>query len=159
MAVYVSFHYQRDHFRVQQVLKMGVIEGQRILEVQDWEQVKRRGTDAIKKWIEDQMAYKTAVVVLVGAETANRPWVQYEIEYAWRNRKPLVGIRIHGMKDASGRTDRMGPNPFSMIRDVNGSTLANSVPMFDPAGYTSQAIYDSIKRNLSSWITRAVRRP
>ncbi|WP_353939677.1 TIR domain-containing protein [Micromonospora sp. b486] len=30
------------------------------------------------------MAYKKAVIVLVGQETASRPWVIYEIEKAWR---------------------------------------------------------------------------
>jgi len=38
------------------------------------------------------MAYKSAIVVLVGAETASRRWVQYEIAHAWDNYKPLVGV-------------------------------------------------------------------
>jgi hypothetical protein len=45
----------------------------------DWEEVKRKGSASIEKWIDDQMHGKTCVVVLVGAETANRPWVIHEI--------------------------------------------------------------------------------
>jgi hypothetical protein len=45
---------------------MGAIEGQKILDSQDWESVKRRGRAAIEKWIDEQMRGKSAVVVLVG---------------------------------------------------------------------------------------------
>src|SRR5690606_38219031 len=84
-SVFYSFHYDRDAWRVQQIINMGAVEGQTILNAQEWEAVKRQGDSAIQKWIKDQMAYKSAVVVLVGAQTANRPWVRYEIAYAWDN--------------------------------------------------------------------------
>lgn len=158
MAVYLSFHYDRDHSRVQQILNMGLIQGQKVLEAQDWEQVKRQGPDSIKSWIHAQMAYKAAVVVLVGAETANRPWVKYEIEYAWNNKKPLVGIRIHGLQDFNQRTDRRGPSPFARVSLRNGLTLDNYVPLHDPVGTSSREVYASISRNLQSWINSAARR-
>ena len=107
-SVFYSFHYDRDAWRVQQIIQMGALEGQNILKAQDWEAVKREGDAAIKKWIADQMAYKSAVVVLIGAETASRPWVHHEIAYAWDNHKPLVGIRIHGLADRNGYTDFCG---------------------------------------------------
>lgn len=72
MAVFYSFHYDRDAFRVQQVLNMGQFDGQKILNAQDWEAVKARGNKAIEDWIAEQMLYKEAVVVLVGNETATR---------------------------------------------------------------------------------------
>lgn len=109
-SVFYSFHYDRDAWRVQQIIRMGALEGQPILNAQEWEEVKRKGDAAIKKWLADQMAYKSAFVVLIGAQTANRPWVRHEIAYAWDNHKPLVGIRIHGLADRmaipthSGRT-------------------------------------------------------
>ncbi len=65
-SVFFSFHYARDAWRVQQVVKMGALEGQPILNPQKWEEVKRRGDQAIKTWIAEQMKYKSAVVVLVG---------------------------------------------------------------------------------------------
>ena len=39
------------------------------------EEVKRKGKASIEKWIDDNMYGKSCVVVLVGSETANRPWV------------------------------------------------------------------------------------
>ena len=88
---FASFHYDRDYARVQQVLNMGAIEGQTIVSSQKWEEVKRNGKAAVEKWIDDQMKGKSAVVVLVGAETASREWVNYEIRKAWNSYKPIVG--------------------------------------------------------------------
>jgi MTH538 TIR-like domain (DUF1863) len=83
--------------RVQLVRNINALEGQPLLNSQAWEQVRKRGKQAIENWINEQMAYKKAVIVLVGRETAGRPWVNYEIERAWSIRKPLLGVRIHGL--------------------------------------------------------------
>ncbi|MDO5084625.1 MAG: TIR domain-containing protein [Arachnia propionica] len=157
-SVFYSFHYDRDAWRVQQIIQMGALEGQPILKAQEWEEVKRKGDAAIKKWIADQMAYKSAVVVLIGAQTANRPWVLHEISHAWKNRKPLVGIRIHGLADRSHNTDSYGDNPFSKLSFENGGTIADYVPVHNPSGLNSQAIYADIKTNITTWVGNAYRR-
>ena len=79
-TVFFSFHYTRDVHRVQLIKNVNALEGQPILNSQQWERVRRGGTPAIQKWIDGQMAYKRAVVVLIGKETAARPWVKYEIQ-------------------------------------------------------------------------------
>lgn len=157
MAVFYSFHYDRDAWRVQQIMNIGALEGQTILNAQDWESVKRRGKQAIEDWIAKEMAYKSAVVVLVGAKTATRPWVLYEIGKAWKDKRPLVGIHIHGLADGGG-TDSKGTNPFAEVRLDTGGSLADYVPLHNPAGTTSQAVYSSIKNNLASWVAGAYKR-
>ncbi len=77
--VFFSFHFANDFWRTQQVRNMNSLEGQALCSANDWEEVKRKGDASIEKWIGDQMHGKTCVVVLVGAETANRPWVIHEI--------------------------------------------------------------------------------
>lgn len=158
MAVFYSFHYQRDAWRVQQIMQMGVVEGQPLLNAQDWEQVKRQGTQAIEGWIDRQMKYKRAVVVLVGAETANRPWVNYEIRKAWNEHYPLVGIRINGMADRFGDPDRPGVNPFTQVSLQGGGTVSDYVRLHEPTGLTTQQVYATIKVNLESWVASAYRR-
>lgn len=158
MAVFYSFHYKRDAWRVQQVINLGMVEGQRILNSQHWEEVKRQGDKAIENWIAEQMKYKTAVVVLVGAETAGRPWVQYEIRKAWNESRPLVGISIHGLADGNGNTDPQGANPFSQVTLSNGWTLANYVPLYTPVGWGSQAVHADISMNLKTWVASAYAR-
>ena len=157
-SVFYSFHYDRDAWRVQQIINMGALEGQAILNAQDWEAVKRQGDAAVEKWIKEQMAYKSAVVVLVGAQTANRPWVRHEIAYAWDNYKPLVGIRIHGLADRNGNTDVSGDNPFSRVSLKNGGTVGDYVPLYTPSGYTSQQVYADIRNNLTAWASNAYKR-
>lgn len=157
-STFVSFHYERDHARVQQVLNMGAIEGQKIVSGQEWETVKRRGRAAIEKWIDEQMKYKRAVVVLVGKDTASREWVQYEIKKAWNERRPLIGIRIHGLKNLNGRADVPGDNPFSRIRLDNGVRLSRLVKLHDPTGWTSKQTYDNIRGNVQAWVDSAVAR-
>lgn len=155
---FVSFHYQRDHARVQQVLNMGAIEGQQIMSAQAWESVKRNGDDAIRKWIEGQMKGKSAVVVLVGRETASRRWVKYEITKAWNEKKPLVGVRINGLKDFAGSTDYPGDNPFDRVQTTSGTPLSTYVPLYSPSGVDSRTVYKNIDDNLAAWVASAYAR-
>lgn len=125
---------------------------------QDWESVKRKGDQGIKNWITKQMKNKKAVVVMVGAQTASRPWVRHEIAYDWDNYEPLVGVRIQGSADSSGRADSCGNKPFKVVRLKGGRTVADFVELYSPSGWNSQAVYAGIKRNLSSWLDDAYKR-
>ncbi len=155
---FTSFHFDRDFWRVQQVRNMGAIEGNEIIAPQAWESVKRQGRAAIEKWIDGEMKDKSAVVVLVGNETASRPWVKYEIEKAWNERRPLVGVRIHGLKDNDGHTDTQGANPFAGIKTTSGSPLSSYVTLHSPTGSNSQAVYKNISDNLATWVANAYKR-
>ena len=66
-SVFYSFHYDRDAWRVQQIIQMGALEGQPILNAQQWEEVKRKGDAAIEKWIAEYPPHWGPVVVPVGA--------------------------------------------------------------------------------------------
>jgi len=157
-SVFFSFHYDRDAWRVQQILNMGALEGQTILNSQEWEEVKKKGDAAIKQWISDQMAYKKAVVVLVGAKTSTRPWVLHEIGKAWDDKRPLVGIRVHGLADSTGKTDSAGVDPFALVKLQNGKTVADYVTLHAPSGMTSQQVHKSISDNLETWVDGAYKR-
>ncbi len=104
------------------------------------------------------MAYKRAVVVLVGAQTASRPWVLYEIGKAWDDKRPLVGVRIHGLEDSNGKTDSAGTNPFSLVKLQNGKTVGYYVQLHNPSGSNSRAVHASIRTNLATWVNNAYKR-
>lgn len=153
-TVYYSFHFERDVHRVQLVRNINALEGQPLLDSQQWEEVQRKGQQAIVDWIDQQMRYKRAVVVLIGQETASRPWVIYEIEKAWREKKPLVGVRIHGLS-SFGLSDRAGANPFDQVSGVSG------IPVFDPTqtdwrgSIDTKATYINLANNLEGWVAQA----
>jgi hypothetical protein len=151
-SVFYSFYYDRDVYRVQLVRNINALEGQPLLNAQEWEDVRRKG---VQEWIRKEMAYKKAVIVLIGQETASRPWVIYEIEKAWTDKKPLLGIRIHGLSSL-GSVDRPGANPFDKA-DVGGS-----IPIFDPTvkdwrgNADSKATYNKLAENLERWSEQGV---
>lgn len=151
--VFYSFHYAKDVMRVQQIRNIGMIEGNTPVSPNEWEEVKRRGDNAIREWIDNNMKYRSCVIVLIGEETASRPWVKYEIEKAWKDRKALLGIYIHNIKDPRTGTCRKGMNPFAQF-NLNGVRLDNIVPCFDPKSWDA---YGDIRANLDSWIEEAIR--
>lgn len=161
MAVFYSFHYERDVYRVQLIRNIGSVEGQKLLNAQEWEVVRARGTKAIQNWIDEQMKWKNAVVVLIGAQTASRSWVQYEIQRAWELRKPLLGIRIHGLS-SMGSTDNEGPNPFCSIDGIE--RYSSMPPIFDPTQrdylgkIDSKATYAELTSNLKYWVRQGCTR-
>lgn len=126
--VFLSFHYDGDVTRVQRIRNIGAIEEDREeVSAQRWEEIKDAGDQAVENWIAKEMSGKDAVVVLVGSKTASRKWVKHEIDKAWRDKRPLVGIRIHGLKDLDSRQGTFGDNPFDKVFDEDGDPLSNQV--------------------------------
>lgn len=152
--VFYSFHFDNDVMRVQQVRNIGVIEGNEPVSKNDWEEVKKKGEASIKRWIDDNMKYKQCVVVLVGSETANRPWVDYEIRKAWDEGKGVVGIYIHNLKCPRNGTCTQGKNPFQSISMKNGNKLSDYVICHNPSSYDA---YNDIAKNLNSWVEAAIK--
>lgn len=149
--VFFSFHYQRDIVRVSQVRNSWVTQDRTTAGFWDaasWEAVKRRGDAAIEQWIERQLDGTSVTVVLIGAETASRRFVIHEIKRSVALGKGLLGVRIHGMKDFSGRRDVPGPNPFEQLwwdRPWGRQYLAEVFPTYD------YVIHDGYS-NMNDWI-------
>ena len=115
--VFFSFHYQRDLWRVNVVRNSGAIEGVSAAGFHDaslWEETKRKGDAAVKKFIDSSLDGTTVTVVLIGAETANRKYVSYEVEQSVARRNGILGIRINSIKDKDGHTDPPGPVPAAL---------------------------------------------
>lgn len=155
--VFYSFNYRADNWRVSKVKQIGAVEGQRLLNSNDWEKVEKGGDVAIKKWIDEQMAGKSCLVVLIGRSTAGRKWVNYEIEKAWNDGKGVLGVHIHNITDSDGKQSTKGANPFSGFTLNGGEALTKYAKAYDPAGVMSSTVYNNIKDNLGDWIEEAIR--
>ncbi len=156
--VFYSFHYDGDKDRVAQVRNMGVVEGTQLASDNDWEHIKRGGETAIRSWIEHQMAGTSCCIVLIGASTAGRKWVTYEISEAWNRGKGVLGIHIYGLKDLRGFQSNKGLNPFdSVTHNSTGRRLSQLVRVYEPPTYDSKACYGGICDNLGQWIEEAIR--
>lgn len=155
---FYSFHYKPDNSRASQVRNIGAIEGNQPVSDNDWEAVTKGGDEAIKKWIANQMKGKTCTIVLVGAETAKRKWINHEIIKSWDDGLGVVGIHIHGLKNFSGEISIKGSNPFDFIGVGNtGKKLSAIVKCYDPAGSTSKERYDWIATHLANAVAEAIK--
>ena len=152
--VFYSFHYKNDVMRVSQIRNIGALEDNKPVSDNAWEEVKRSGDNAIKKWIDDNMRYRSCVIVMIGSETANRRWVNYEIEKAWKEGKGLLGIYIHNLKDPRYGKCVQGKNPFDSFKIGGITPLSDVVKCYNPNPYDA---YNDIRNHLEDWVEDAVR--
>jgi hypothetical protein len=119
-----------------------------------WEQTKKRGDSALRKLIDHGMRGASVTVVLIGAETASRRWVRYEIEKSHELNKGLMGVHINRLKDRTSNIDRRGANPFEqfVIRQnwFGRVTLADRYPTYD-------WVTDRGYENFSAWVESAAK--
>lgn len=153
--VFHSFRYLYDSQRVQQVRNIGALDGQSVLTANEWENKKAAGDAAVKKWIDDKLTGRSCVIVLIGAHTNNRKWIQYEMQEAWHRKKGVLGIRIHKLKNLAGEDTTAGPNPLDEIT-VDGKKLSAICRTYDPSGATSTAAYNHIANNVEDWVEKAI---
>lgn len=153
VPVFYSFHFENDVMRVQQIRNIGSIEGNSATTPNEWEQLKRNGKTAVENWIHKNMSYKRCVIVLIGADTASRPWVRHEIEKAWNDGKALLGIYIHNIKCPRKGTSEKGDNPFDKFSFSDGKKMSTLVPCYDP---NPQNAYQDISDNIQTWISNAI---
>jgi MTH538 TIR-like domain (DUF1863) len=155
VPVFYSFHFDNDVMRVQQIRQMGMIDGDEPVSKNEWETVKRSGSGAIERWIDDNMKYKRCVVVLIGTDTHTRPWVKHEIRKAWADNRGLLGIHIHNLRCPNQGTCARGTNPFDQFNFNDGSGRLVVPPVYDPPAHDA---YNHIKNNLAGWVEDAIAR-
>jgi hypothetical protein len=151
--IFYSFHFKNDFWRVQQIRNMGVFDGNQPVSHNSWEEVKEKGNDSIKKWIDDNMKNRSCVVVLIGEDTANSDWVTYEISKAWNDGKGLLGIYIHNLKDSNSDIGKKGRNPFDNLQLKSGKKLSEFITCYNP---NSNDVYNDIRYNMENWIESAI---
>jgi len=112
--VFFSFKYE-DVSRAMVVRNSWVTQGREaagFIDAAEFEKIKRRGDNAIKNWIDNQLNGTSVTVVLVGEKTCNSRWVKYEIEKSKEIGNGLLGIDISKIKDLQGTTsERCGQIP------------------------------------------------
>lgn len=57
-------------------------------------------SDYIKNLLRDRIKWAAVFICLIGPETHNSEWVDYEIQEAHKMGKPIIGVYILGAKDS-----------------------------------------------------------
>lgn len=151
--VFFSFHFNRDCWRAGQIRNSNLLSEEDrygFVDGSEWEKIEKEGDEAIKRWINDQLRYTSVTVVLIGAETAERDWVDYEIRQSWSRGNALLGVFIHNVKDQNGKIDVSGPNPLNNIKLKDGKSLSDIFKTYD-------WVNNNGRENLGRWIEEAFR--
>ena len=154
--VFFSFEYNKDAWRASQIRNMNVVSKSSTFSDNDWETVKSKSEVSIKKWIDEQMAMRSCIVVLIGKTTSTRKWVKYEIEKAYKLQKGIVGIYIHGLKNENGDQTEKGCNPFYNVFTNDGERLSKYVTCYDPPYKSSNFVYRYILNSIDNLIENAI---
>jgi hypothetical protein len=119
-----------------------------------FEQIKRQGDAAVHRWIDQQLEGTSVTVVLIGSETLNRPFVQYEICKSLQRGNAVIGVYIHGIKDMRTSMTSYKGNPHTIVGHYGDKSPA----YFDSV---ADGIYDYVTQNgyvnLGTWIEKAAK--
>jgi len=157
---FFSFHFERDVWRASNVRnswrfrKEAERQGVGFWDSATWEEVKRKGENAVHGWIDDQLHGTSVTVVLIGKETSERTYVGYEIQQSHIRGNGLVGVYIHNMLDNDRRADVRGSNPFDnwwITENGIKKYFSNMYPTYD-------WLNDDGRANIGSWIEAAATR-
>ena len=171
-VVFFSFDYD-DVWRASQVRNSGAFVGERRSGFRDkaeYEQIKRQGDAAIKRWIRAQMQGCSVTCVLIGSATHKSKWVHFEIEESISSGMGLVGVYVHKLK-VPGRSNQFGTlfAPYNPLDDhkmpVSGAAISKlfadrasdryETHTWEPAD-TFGGISGS--NDLGAWVEEAARR-
>lgn len=154
---FFSFHYENDVWRANQVRNSWVTkdkEAAGYTDAADFEEVKKGGDAAIKKWIDNQLLGTSVTVVLIGSDTNSRPYILYELEQSWKKGNGIVGIYIHQCKDRFGLISNKGSNSFGPIFTSTTDTKKYFYERFETYDWANDNGYS----NLGSWIEAAAKK-
>ncbi len=155
--VFFSFHYDNDINRSMTVRNSWVTQGKEaagFVDKAEFEQTKRKGNQAVYNWIDKQLKGTSVTVVLLGSETLNRPFVQYEICKSIERGNGLIGVYIHGIQDMRTLKHSSKANPHTII----GHYQDGSPAFFDNV---CDGIYDYVSQkgylNMANWVEKAAK--
>lgn len=151
--VFFSFHYDNDIHRAERIRNSWLTHADResagFFDSSIREKAKRTDDAALRRFIREGMRNTSVTAVLIGAETADRKWVKFEISESIDKGNGLIGVRIHRMQDLQKRTTIAGTNPFER-RWTKGDHELDTwrVPVYD-------WVTDDGYNNLGTWIDGA----
>lgn len=136
-TVFFSFHYQRDIWRINQIRSLPNIIGNAAAGFKDaslWEEAKSKSDDAIKRMIDKALEGTSVTVIFIGAKTAGRKFINYEVQKSIDRGNGIVGIQIHHLKNKDREVDDPGATPslierhgYSVYKYVDSAALSKRI--------------------------------
>lgn len=119
MARFVFFSFAYDdvkNFKVNVVRNSWLLKNKEetFVDGSIWEKSKSTGDTVLKNLIGTGLNKTSVTAILIGKNTANRRWVNYEIIKSFDKGNGIFGIHINRIKGITGLTAR-GPNPLDRL--------------------------------------------
>ena len=154
--VFFSFHYELDLWRANVVRNSWVAHDREAAGFWDtalWEEAKRFGDEAIRRTIDEGLNNTSVTAVLIGAETAGRPWLLYEIQKSYDRGNGLFGVYLNDIPDQYGFKDVMGPNPFKRLYIQVSGVLKWMSELYPTYSWDK----DNGPQNFGTWVESAAK--
>lgn len=113
--VFFSFHYQDViDFRANVVRNHSLTKDKSAgyFDASIWESAKKTSDLALKRLINSELTNTSVTCVLVGTNTFERRWVDYEIMRSLYKGNDILAIHINSIKGKDGKTKSKGSNPL-----------------------------------------------
>lgn len=154
--VFFSFDWD-DVWQVNQIRHSWVTKGNYeqagFADAAEIEVLKKYTDQAIKNWINKQLDGTSVTCVLIGSQTANSKWVNYEIVKSIEKKNGLIGVYIHELEDRHGNQSSKGADPFS--KPPINFTLNTTGVVYYPCCTYYDWISNNGYENLGNWIEKA----
>lgn len=153
---FFSFHYNNDVQRAQVVKQSWLTKDREdagFFDASAMEKAKRTDSDALRAFLVKQMEGSSVVCALVGAETALRPWVRFEIMRGIWDERGLLAVRIHTIRNFQQQITTAGANPLDLLGvHVESTSTGKSVKLIErqAVGQNWQYAAD-FTRSLPKW--------
>lgn len=115
---FFSFHYKLDVTRSFVVKNSQIVKDREdagFMDSSAFEKAKNENPESLKRFLVKEMDGSSVVCALVGAETASRPWVRFELLRAIWDGRGLMAIRIHTIAGLDKKTTTAGTNPLDVL--------------------------------------------
>ena len=120
MPRYVFFSFAYDdvkNFKVNVVRNSWLLKNldETFIDGSIWENTKTKGDPFLKKLIETGLNKTSITALLIGQNTANRRWVNYEIIKSFERGNGILGIHINRIRGKDGYICSGGQNPLDRL--------------------------------------------
>jgi len=154
--VFFSFQYE-DVARTMVVRNSWVFQGivsAGFMDKAEFEEVQRRGEQAIANWIHRQLEGTSVTAVLIGSTTYHSKWVNYEIEQSIKRGNGLLGIHVHQINALGAGTTPKGSNPLDRHCIILNNTACVASTYYNTYDWVVNDGYN----NIGSWIESAAQK-
>lgn len=102
ISVFISYKYEDIQWKNKiKKWEEGGLLGPYVVVTGEEEDVRINGETAIKNHLSPKLLGMSVLLVLVGQDSHNRPWVDYEVQHAKSHHKKIIAVRIPGTTGAT----------------------------------------------------------